>query len=141
MIPTAVPGEPRKKYLTRDFSIERIVTESIDDFRFTLYFPLRSPKTPADCSHILLLSPLFSEIILKSMLHKELSCQCLEKRRLTSSSTANFPIIYFFRKVTSRFRMTTNVDQGFSINQKSQPKKLTDQKSSARNVFLLACCK
>ena len=37
---------------------------------------------------------------------------------------------FFFRKVTSRFRMTMNVDQGLSTNQKPRPKKLTNQKTA-----------
>ena len=53
-----------------------------------------------------------------------------KKRRLTSSSTAKLPNFHCFREVTSRFRMTTNADQGFSTNQKFQPKKLTDHKTA-----------
>ena len=49
----------------------------------------------------------------------------IENRRLTSSSMGNFSVCYFLRNVTSRSRMTTDVDQGFSTNQ--NPTKTFDQ--------------
>ena len=67
------------------------------------------------------------------------ACPCNEattqKIRLASSSTAHFPIFHFFRKLMSRSRMTTRVDQGFANNEKIQPIKWPIRKLRARNVF------
>ena len=50
---------------------------------------------------------------------------------------ATFPSFCFSRKVTSRVRITTNVDQGFPTIQNFQPKKLTNQKTAGTKSLSL----
>ena len=46
-----------------------------------------------------------------------------------------FSTYLFLHRVTSRFRMTTNIDQGFATNQKFQQQKMTKQNcAGTRNV-------
>ena len=73
-------------YLKLDFSVERIVTESIDDFPYISFphpvvsiFPSPIRQTPADCSHILLFFSSFSEIIQKNMMRKFVLCKQYKK--------------------------------------------------------------
>ena len=89
--------------------------QSIDDFRFSppisfsVNFLLRSAKLQIVHTFFYFFPFFFQK----------------KNQDMMSSSTANFPS--FFRIVTSR---STHVDQGFSTNQKIQPKKLTNQKTA-----------
>ena len=50
---------------------------------------------------------------------------------------SKFPSFCFPPKVTSRFRITTNDDQGFSTIHNFHPKKMTNQKTAGTKSLLL----